>query len=54
MNKWLRGRIAALRGARILAVLLVLSRILHSVRLALHPARSLLQGFLRAASLVAL
>lgn len=31
------GRIAALRGARTLAVPQVLSRVLRSVRLALHP-----------------
>jgi hypothetical protein len=47
LYKWLRGRIAALRGARNLAVLLVLSRLLRSVRLALHPARPLLQGSLK-------
>ena len=43
LNNWLRGRIAALRGARSLAYLLDMSRSLRSVRLALHPARSFLQ-----------
>ncbi|PIY05285.1 MAG: lipoprotein signal peptidase [Gallionellales bacterium CG_4_10_14_3_um_filter_54_96] len=33
------GRIAALRGARLLAYLLDMSRRLCSVRLALHPAK---------------
>ena len=47
LNKWLRRRIAALRGARPLAVLPVLSRGLRSVRFALRPPRSLTQGFLR-------
>jgi len=45
LNKLLRGRIAALRGARSLAYLLDMSRSLRSVRLALHPARGLLQRF---------
>ncbi|MCX8518747.1 MAG: hypothetical protein ORN21_01260 [Methylophilaceae bacterium] len=43
----LRGRIEALRGARNLAVYLILSRFLRAVRLALHPARLVLQEFLR-------
>ncbi len=45
LNKWLRGRIAALRGARPLAYLSDMSRVLRSVRLALHPARSFIQRF---------
>lgn len=45
-NKCLHGRIAVLRGTRNLAVLYVLSRLLRSVRLALHPAQSLLTSFL--------
>ncbi|MEW5893515.1 MAG: hypothetical protein AB1697_10270 [Pseudomonadota bacterium] len=47
MNKLLRGRIAALRGAHSLAYLIDMSRSLCSVRLALHPARGFLQRFLR-------
>ena len=46
LNKWLRGRIAAKRGARSLAYLLDMSRSLRSVRLALPPARRFLQRFL--------
>jgi hypothetical protein len=46
LNKWLRGRLAALRGARSLAYLLDMSRSLRSVRLALSPARRFLQRFL--------
>ena len=46
MNKWLPQRIAALRGARTLAVLAVLPRALRSARLALHLPRSFIQGFL--------
>ena len=46
LNKWLRERIAALRGACPLAYLFDMSRVLRSVRLALHLARSLVQGFL--------
>ncbi len=42
LNKCLRGRIAALRGTPNLAVLFVLSRLVRSVRLALHLARSLI------------
>ena len=45
LNEWLRGRIAALRGARSLAYLFDMSRSLRSVRLALHPARCFLQRF---------
>jgi hypothetical protein len=45
-NKCLRGRIAALRGTRNLAVYRILSRLLRSVRLALHPARRLIPHFL--------
>jgi len=41
-NKWLREQIAALRATRNLAVHLVLSRFLRSVRLALYLARSLI------------
>ncbi|PIV47914.1 MAG: lipoprotein signal peptidase [Gallionellaceae bacterium CG02_land_8_20_14_3_00_60_115] len=44
-NKCLRGRIAALRGARQLAYLFDMSRCLRSVRLVLHPARRFLQRF---------
>ena len=43
---WLWRRIAALRGARILAYLLDMSPILRSVRLALHPPRALNQHLL--------
>ena len=46
LKKWLRGRIAALRGARFLAYLFGMSWSLRAGRLALHPARSLLQCFL--------
>jgi TolC family type I secretion outer membrane protein len=42
LNKCLRERIAALRGTPNLAVLVVLSRLVRSVRLALHHARSLI------------
>ncbi len=45
--KWLRVRIAALRGTRNLAVYRILSWFLRSVRLALHPARSINQCFLK-------
>lgn len=45
LNKQLRGRIAALCGARPLAYLVDMSRVLRSVRLALHPAHSLVQCF---------
>ena len=45
--KWLRGRIATLRGTRNLAVYRILSRFLRSVRLALHPARSINQSFFK-------
>ena len=45
LNKLLRGRIAALRGARPLAYLVDMSRLLRSVRLALHPARCFFQRF---------
>ena len=45
LNKWLRGRIAAKRGARFLAYLLDMSRSLRSVRLALPPTRRFLQRF---------
>ena len=41
----LRGQIAALHGAHLLAVYRILSRSLRAVRLALHPARLVLQGF---------
>jgi hypothetical protein len=45
--KWLQQRIAALRGARPLAVLkMYCLRVLCSVRLALHLLRSLTQRFL--------
>ncbi|MCS6785611.1 MAG: type II toxin-antitoxin system VapC family toxin [Thiobacillaceae bacterium] len=40
----LRGRMAALRGARMLAYLLDMSRILHSVRLALQPLATVFRG----------
>ena len=40
------GRIAALRSARPLAVLVILSRVLRSVRLALHPAKRTFTGAL--------
>jgi len=40
------GRIAALRGARNLDYPIDMSRFLRSVRLALHPARIINQGFL--------
>ena len=36
-NKCLRKQIAALRGTRSLAVYCILSRLLRSVRLVLHP-----------------
>ena len=45
-NKWLRGRIAALRGTHTLAVHRVLSWFMRTKRLALHPARSLIPCFL--------
>ena len=41
------GRIAALRGARNLDYPIDMSRLLRSVRLALHPAQTINQGFLR-------
>jgi len=40
------GRIAALRGARNLNIFPYMSRFLRSVRLALHPAQTINQGFL--------
>ena len=43
----LYGRIAALRGARNLNIFLYMSRFLRSVRLALHPAQTINQGFLK-------
>jgi len=43
------GRIAALRGARNLDILSYMPRFLRSVRLALHPAQAINQGFLNAA-----
>ena len=43
LQNCLHGRIAALRGARNLAVYRILSRFLRAVRLALHPARLVLQ-----------
>ncbi len=46
MTKWLRERIASLRGARNLVYPLDMSRLLRAGRLALHLARSLVQGFL--------
>jgi len=46
LNKLLRGRIAALRGARSLAYLFDMPRSLRSARLALHPAHCFLQRFL--------
>ena len=42
----LRGRIAALRGARNLNIFLYMLRFLRSVRLALHPAQAINQRFL--------
>lgn len=45
LNKLLRGRIAALRGARSFAYLIDMSRSLCAVRLALHPTRCFLQCF---------
>jgi hypothetical protein len=45
LHKWLRGRIAALRGAHSLTYLLDMSRSLRSVRLALPLARRFLQHF---------
>ena len=42
----LSGRIAALRGARNLNIFLYMSRFLGSVRLAIHPAQIINQGFL--------
>ena len=44
---WLRGRIAASRGARKLAYLHDMSRFLRAGLLALHPARRINQRFLR-------
>jgi hypothetical protein len=46
LNKWLRGRIAALHGARSLAYRLDMPRPLCAARLALHHARRFLQRFL--------
>src|SRR5258705_6812364 len=46
LNKWLRRRIAALRGARFLAYLFDMSRSLRATRLALHPSHSLIWSFL--------
>ena len=45
--KWLRERIAALRGARNLAYQIDISRFLRSVRLALHLAHRFIQRFPR-------
>ena len=42
------GRIAALRGARNLNIFIYMPRFLRSVRLALHPAQTINQGFLNA------
>ena len=42
------GRIAALRGTRNLDYTVDMSRLLRSGRLALHPAQTINQGFLRA------
>jgi TolC family type I secretion outer membrane protein len=50
LNKCLRKRIAALRGTPNLAVLVVLSRLVRSVRLAFHHARSLILTFLMSRS----
>ncbi len=47
LNKLLRGRSASLRGARMLAYLFDMSRILRPVRAALDPARGFLQRFPR-------
>lgn len=47
--KWLRGRMTSLRGTRNLAVSHMLSRLLCSVRLALHHACSLNQRVLKIA-----
>ena len=41
------GRIAALRGTRNLDIFLYMPRFLRSVRLALHPAQTINQRFLR-------
>jgi len=41
------GRIAALRGARNIDIFLYIPRFLRSVRLALHPAQTINQHFLR-------
>jgi hypothetical protein len=46
LNKWLRGRITALRGARNLNIFLYMPRFLRSVRLVLHPAQPFIQHFL--------
>ncbi|MFO1380988.1 MAG: lipoprotein signal peptidase [Chitinivorax sp.] len=42
---WLRGRIAASRGARKLAYLYDMSRFLRAGLLAIHPARRINQRF---------
>ncbi|MCX7663282.1 MAG: hypothetical protein N2Z61_05985, partial [Tepidimonas fonticaldi] len=44
LENLLRGRMAALRGARRLAYLLDMSRILRSVRLALQPLATVFRG----------
>jgi hypothetical protein len=46
LNNCLSGRIAALRGARNLDILFYMPRFLRSVRLALHPAQTIIQRFL--------
>jgi len=53
LNKRLRGRMAALRGARFLAHPIDMSRLLRSVRLAPQPLAAVLQIFLRALLLLA-
>ena len=47
LHNLLRVRIAALRGARSLASLFVMSRSLRSVRLALRPLATVVQTFLK-------
>jgi len=54
LKKWLRGCIAALRGARSLAYLFNMSRSLRCVRQLLHPARQFFQRLAKETLLAAL